>query len=250
VEVDTSSEGLRVVGLGFADGQKVIGNESGVDHQYIFCPGETVGTLKKLGFTEPAYTAFAGTSLFLTIPLTQEEIELYKNFSHCMEVRQEGVVLAWQARFKENTIQIGVAGTKAFYGEQLPSNNEAFAKNRQLLQLNMINNVLPQFVSLACGRSTLGQTLTSEDLFALEKKGIAKRWVGRRAVAYDGFPTLGALFHGEHKVVNARCTTHLGSGGVAFGPGAVTLSRGAQGLTDDAVVQKILNYADSRRSPK
>ncbi len=31
-----------------------------------------------------------------------------------MEVHQEGVILAWQARIKNNKVFIGVAGTKAF----------------------------------------------------------------------------------------------------------------------------------------
>lgn len=60
------------------------------------------------------------------------------NFSHRMEVHQEGVVLAWQARYIDEKIFIGVAGTKAFYGDQRPTKDQAFAKDRNLLQLNMI----------------------------------------------------------------------------------------------------------------
>ncbi len=164
-----------------------------------------------------------------------------------MEVHKEGIVLAWQARLKENSIFIGVAGTKAFYGNQQPNKQEEFAKNRNLVQLNMINQVLPEFISLAYGYPTRGKELTSEELLSLENKGLASRWVGRRAVAYDGFPTLGALYCHQHRVHNARCTTHLGSGGVSFGPGAVFISRCAEQEPADEFVQKILQYADSRR---
>lgn len=155
--------------------------------------------------------------------------------------------MAWQARFKENGIFIGVAGTKAFYGDKQPDTYEEFAKNRNLVQLNMINHVLPDFISLACGYNTKGKVLSAEELISLEDQGIARRWVGRRAVAYDGFPTIGSLYKDGRKVTNARCTTHLGSGGVSFGPGAVFISRSSEQSTNDALSQKILMYADSRR---
>ena len=61
-----------------------------------------------------------------------------------MEVHGEGIVLAWQARFKDNHLFIGVAGTKAFYGDKQPNKNEDFATNRNLIQLNMMNQVLPK----------------------------------------------------------------------------------------------------------
>ena len=250
VEFDPKSKGSRIIGLGFADGTKIIEKEKEIDHQYVFCPGESVGTLQRLGFNEPAYAAFAGPSLFLTIPLSEEEIEAYKTFSHCMEVHNEGIVLAWQARFKENKIFIGVAGTKAFYGDKQPKKNEDFASNRNLVQLNMINDVLPQFISAAYGHDTKGKRIGSEELSLLEENGIAKRWVGRRAVAYDGFPTLGSLYRDNRKIENARCTTHLGSGGVSFGPGAVYISRSSKQSADDAFTQKILKYSDSRRTAK
>ena len=92
-----------------------------------------------------------------------------------------------------------------------------------------------------------GKKLTQEDLQQLETKGIAKRNVGSRAVAYDGFPTLGSLYHNNCKIVNARCTTHLGSGGVSFGPGAVFMSRSSEKSSQDAFTEKVLKYADSRR---
>lgn len=249
VEFDPLSDDVRIIGLAFSNGTHFTENLSGIDSRYIFCPGEAVGTLNQLGFNEPSYAGFAGASLMITIPLSSEEIDQYKTFSHCMEVHNEGIVLAWQARFKENSIFIGVAGTKAFYGDKQPNKNEEFAKNRNLVQLNMINNVLPQFISLACGYSTKGKVITAEQLSFLEDKGIARRWVGRRAVAYDGFPTLGSLYCCDCKVSNARCTTHLGSGGVSFGPGAVFISRSSEHDSNDAFVQKILTYADSRRTP-
>lgn len=250
VEFDSNSQDLRIVGLKFSDGTCQMENNPEMASQYVFCPGESIGTLHHLGFHEPAYTGFAGPSLLMTIPLSSDQVDQldkYQNFSHCMEVHNEGIVLAWQARLKENSIFIGVAGTKAFYGDKPPHKDEDFAKNRNLVQLNMINNVLPEFVSMACGYSTHNKPMSSEELFALERKGTVQRWVGRRAVAYDGFPTLGALYCNHRKVGNARCTTHLGSGGVSFGPGAVFMSRSSEQNTDDAFVQKILTYADSRR---
>lgn len=247
VELDPHSTDPHIIGLKFSDGTYCVDKELAVDSQYVFCPGESIGTLHNLGFSEPAFAGFAGASLMINIPISEELADMYKNFSHCMEVHNEGIVLAWQARLKENSIFIGVAGTKAFYGERQPNKNEEFAKNRNLVQLNMINNVLPELISLACGYQTHGKTISAEELSSLEKKGIARRWVGRRAVAYDGFPTIGPLYYKNVKVSNARCTTHLGSGGVSFGPGAVHISRSSKQDTKDAFAQKILMYADSRR---
>lgn len=248
VEFDCNGADLRIIGLTFSNGTQQIENQPGIDSRYVFCPGESVGTLNQLGFHEPAYAAFAGSSLMITIPLSNNQIEMYKNFSHCMEVHKEGIVLAWQARFRENCIFIGVGGTKGFYGDRQPNKGEAFAKNRNLVQLNIINNVLPEFVSLAYGYDTDGKTLSAEELDSLEERGFARRWVGRRAVAYDGFPTIGQLYCNDREVTNARCTTHLGSGGVSFGPGAVFISRSSEQNSRDAFVQKILKYADSRRT--
>lgn len=248
VEFDDQSDELRIVGLKLSNGKQFHENDQDVETFFIFCPGEAVGTLNALGFNEPVYAGFAGASLMINIPIATEQLKKYKNFSHCMEVHNEGIVLAWQARTLENSIFIGVAGTKAFYGDRQPHKDEAFAKNRNLVQLNMVNNVLPEFISLALGYDTKGKELAAKDLSSLEAKGIAKRWVGRRAVAYDGFPTLGALYSSNHKVSNARCTTHLGSGGVSFGPGAVFISRNSEQNTNDAFINKVLTYGDSRRT--
>jgi len=220
---------------------------------YVFCPGGDVGTLSKLGFNEPAYAGFAGASLMLNISIPSELLEKYKKFNHCMEVHQEGVVLAWQARFRDNKIFIGVAGTKAFYSDQKPHKDQEFPKNRNLLQLNIINDVLPEFISLALGRDTKGQRLTVRDLTHLEKLGIAERWVGTRAVAYDGFPTLGAVYKEDRKVVNARATSHLGSGGVSFSPAAAVASQGAfknnQVEPQKQLIQELLELGSSNRRP-
>jgi len=228
---DYSSDKLLIEGLQYGDVFKR-NTHSYESSDYVFCPGEAVGTLKRLGFEEPAYAGFAGASLKLNIPIPVDQLEAYSNFNHCMEVHREGVVLAWQARFRDNHIFISVAGTKAFYADQKPHKDQAFAKDRNLLQLNMINDVLPQFISLALERDTTGQPLSAEDLQYLEEQGVAKRWVGTRAVAYDGFPTLGDVFYAgrtERPVENARCTTHLGSGGVSFAPAAVIFSRALGG---------------------
>jgi hypothetical protein len=215
---------------------------------YVFCPGEAVGTLKRLRFDEPAYAGFAGASLKLNIPITTDKIDKYKTFNHCMEVHREGVVLAWQARYRDGKIFIAVAGTKAFYADQKPHKDQDFAKNRNLLQFNMINDVLPEFISIALKRDTRGQQLTESDLETVERDGMAKRWVGTRAVAFDGFPTLGSVYLRDRLVENARTTTHLGSGGGSFAPGAVFFSRSAfNKLQTDTFTQKIMKYASSNR---
>ncbi len=245
VELDSSSS---IRGLKFGDDSVELDPHTYEDIRYVFCPGESIGTLSGLGFDEPAYAGFAGPSLVLNISLSPEQANRFKNFSHCMEVHKVGICLAWQARFKEGRLIIGVAGTKAFYGDQQPTIDQVFAKNRNLLHLNMVNEVLPEIISLACGYSTKGMQFTPEDLSQLENKGLLKRWVGRRAVAYDGFPTLGALYCQGRKVANGRCTTHLGSGGVSFAPAAVQMSRSFE-QTQDAFSNKILFYADSKRYP-
>lgn len=213
------------------------------ESEYVFCPGESVGTLRKLGFDEPAYAVFAGASLKLNIPVSAELLEKCKSFNHCMEVHQEGVVLAWQARVLDGKIFIGVAGTKAFYGDKPPRQDQAFAQNRTLLQLNIVNTVLPGFISVALGRNTEGQILTETDMKVLEQKGIAKRDVGSRAVAYDNVPMLGRIFKAGTAVENARVTTGLGSGGVSFAPAAVQASQSANTNQPDPV----LAYASSKR---
>ena len=219
------------------------------DSSYVFCPGESVGTLTHLGFNEPAYAGFAGASLKLNIPLSADALKKYAGFNHCMEVHQEGVVLAWQARAKNDRIFIGVSGTKAFYSDKKPHKDQVFAKNRNLLQLNMINDVLPEFISLALGRNTKGEKLTEVDLGMLEEMKIANRWVGTRAVAFDGFPTLGRLQNSTGKVSNARCTTHLGSAGVSFSPAAVMISRREleEKSQEDTLAQAILTYGSPGR---
>ena len=240
----------RVAGLKFFNNPTITPDQHEYrSKQFVFCPGEAVGTLARLGFAEPSYAGFAGAVLTLRIPVPAAFHKAYANFNHCMEVHQEGVVLAWQARFHEGYILIGVGGTKAFYGDQLPHVAQAFARNRNLLQLNIINNVLPEFISLALGRATQGAVLTERDLAAMETQGIATRWVGTRAVSAEGFPTLGRLFHQQRPVVNARTTTHLGSGGVSFAPAAVTVSRAAdeEKSTPDDFTSSVLSFSDSRR---
>ena len=240
----SSDAPLHVVGLKFSDSTTLRNKHA----HYVFCPGEAVGTLHTLGFDEPAYAGFAGPSLSLTIPLSAEQAEKYAHFSHCMEVHKVGIVLAWQAHCKNNRLFIGVGGTKAFYGDQQPTIDQAFAKNRHGVLLNIINDVLPEIVSIACGYNTQNTQLQHDDITQLEQMGILKRWVGRRAVAYDGFPTFGALYCKGLKVHNARCTTHLGSGGVSFAPAAVHMSRTCE-LIKDPFTKQILQYADSRRRP-
>jgi hypothetical protein len=248
VVIDDTNNQLHVTGLKFFGNPAITPDKNSYRRKdYVFCPGEAVGTLRSLGFNEPAYAGFAGAVLKLEIPVPSASIEQYAAFNHCMEVHQKGVVLAWQARFADNKIVIGVGGTKAFYGDQLPSVEHEFSRDRNLLQLNMINNVLPEFISWAFGRNTHGQSLTARDLAQLQHSGIATRWVGTRAVAYDGFPTLGLLFKDGRNIHNARTTTHLGSGGVSFAPAAVVASRAVTEGNINPVVDAVLDYSRSNR---
>jgi hypothetical protein len=247
---------LVVKDLKFADGTQSE-NNSGTT-TYVFCPGEAVGTLKNLGFQEPAYAGFAGASLCLNVPVSAEQLAKYEGFSHYMEVHGVGIVLAWQARIRDGKIFVGGAGTKSFYADKEPTIHEAFAKNRNLVQLRMFNDVLPWVVSIALNRDTTGQLLTEADLKFLEDNQIAKRWVGRRAVVYDGFPTLGRLYHKDELVANCRATTHAGSGGGSFALISSLVSKFAlhpeevRGELKEVNIspefaQEVLLYGDSRR---
>ena len=245
-----------IKGLMFADGTQTRQKTDDKNVIYAFSPGEAVGTLAGLGCSEPAYAGFAGASLSLTLPLSGQRLEEFQGFSHCMEVHRPGVVLAWQARIKDGNLFLGGAGTKSYYGDCEPKVSEAFATNRNLLQLNMFNDVLPQVVSLALGRDTAGQQLIEQDMEILTERKIANRWVGRRSVTFDGFPTLGYLYHKGKKVSNATCATHAGSGGGSFSLILALLSQSimdadakkeAEGLLGKAFVQEALGYGDSRR---
>lgn len=244
----TVINGLRFFGT--EQTEKVKQQKQNYDYSdYVFCPGEAVGTLSKLGFHEPVYSGFAGASLMLNIPISGEMLERYAQLNHCMEVHQEGISLAWQARFKQDTIFIGIAGGKAFYSDQKPHKDQDFAKDRNLFQLNTINEIFPDCISLALHRDTKGQKLEMSDLVQLECSEIAERWVGTRALAYDGFPTLGALYHEDHEVSNARTTTHLGSGGGSFSPASIFASRSAvnKQAEPDKLIQDVLSFSRSNR---
>lgn len=252
VEYDASSLQKTIDALHFSNGMVKHNKHHFENSHYMFAPGEKVGTLDKLGLSEPAYSGFAGASLRFNIPLPPEKRERYKNFNHCMEVHKVGVVLAWQARCIGNAISIGVAGTKAFYADKTPSVDEDFAKNRNLLQLNIVNDILPELIGEAIGRDTKGQTLNQDDLNQLEAENKVRRRVKVRGVAYDGFPTLGSGHDAQgNEISNATITTHLGSGGVSFGPAAVTFSRSVRNQQKDQepepFVKEVLNYASCLR---
>lgn len=255
------AERVMIKGLKFADGTETKEKASYDGVSYDFCPGEAVGTLRELGFSQPADAGFAGASLSLNIPVSEEKLKEFDGLNHYMEVHKVGVVLAWQARIRDGMIFLGGAGTKAFYGDVVPKINDDFARTNNLLQLRMFNDVLPQVVSIALRRDTTGQLLSEEDMETLEENAIAKRWVGRRAVAFDGFPTLGRLYYSGKLVSNAQTTTHLGSGGGSF---SLIMSL----ISDYAVnpeiymeqldrlnlshefVQEVLGFADSQRDAK
>lgn len=250
VELATSNGKTLIAGLNLGNGFFKRNDDACKESFYVFCPGEAVGTLHKLGLKEPAYAGFAGVSLLLNIPVPTDKKANFAHFSHCMEVHQEGVVLAWQARLIDDKIFIGVAGTKAFYGDQRPTKDQAFAKDRNLLQLNIVNDVVPELISLALERDTKGQTLSQSDMDILEQKEIAQRWAGTRSVVFDGFPTLGSAYTADgNEIDNAIVTTHLGSGGVSFGPAAVAVSCSTQSknITRSPLVNAVLNFARSNR---
>ncbi len=250
VILEEKNNKTSIKGLQFKDGSQV--KHATKNCVYAFCPGEAVGTLKKLGFKEPAYAAFAGASLRLTIPIPEDKKAKYANFRNCMEIHINGdKVLAFQAGYADGDASMVTAGTKSYYGDQRPTKDQAFAKDRNLHQLNAMNEVLPELVSLALGRDTKGQTLTQADMDTLElEKGIAKRWAGVRAAPYDGFATLGLTYTEQGaKVDNAIVTTHLGSGGVSFGPAAVTASWAAYdgNSNQDDTLTTVLSLAKSDR---
>ncbi|MFA6302005.1 MAG: hypothetical protein WC627_02590 [Legionella sp.] len=241
---DSSNQTERkITGMKFFNkGEVKSDNHAYAQSNYLFCPGENVGTLKSLGLAEPEYTRFAGASLTLVIDIPASMLESVKDYNHCMEVHQEGVVLAWQGRVIDGKLSIGVAGTKAFYADKEPQITEAFAKDRNLLQLNMINDVLPQFISLALGRDTKGQKLTAQDMQILVDAGIAKRWVGSRAVAFDGFPTIGKV------AANGQTITHAGSGGVSFAHALVKTLFKCVKTNEEKLAKDTLLYADPNRT--
>lgn len=85
----------------------------------------------------------------------------------------------------------------------------------------------------------------------LESKGVAQRWAGVRAVVFDGFPTLGTAHRADGTPLeNAIVTTHLGSGGVSFGPAAVAVSCSAnqQSSLRDPFLSTVLNFAQATRT--
>jgi hypothetical protein len=196
--------------------------------QYVFCPGSATGTLRKLGFHEPESVGIAGTSLKFKIPLASLPPSLQKKYAtlnNYMSVYQHWIHVAWQARCENDFVLIGLAGTKAFYGDVEPHTGDTFMKAENLLQLNIVNNIFPELIGSALNKVTTNTELVYNDLEVLENKQYIERWIGIRAVAYDGCPTLGVLFKEGKPISNARTTTHLGSGGVSFAPAAVQASR-------------------------
>jgi hypothetical protein len=247
--VEVGLYGNLIQYLKFASGKITSQKHRYLSSTYVFCPGEAVGTLKKLGFEEPASIGIAGASLRLDIPLTFDQQLEFSDFNNAITILCASIGLSCQARLKEGKLFIGVAGGQAFYGDQKPSKDQDFCKTINLLQLNVINDVWPQFVSLALGIDTRGCKMTREHLTELEEKDIAKRWVGTRAVAYDGFPTLGILYKDDTPIQNARTTTSLGSGGVSFSPICVQISQASlQKVTNDQFVDKVLGLTSSKRS--
>jgi hypothetical protein len=241
--------GNRINGIRFFGGEK-IKYQKPVYHEteHVFCPGESVGTLKSLGFFEPPCARFAGASLLLNIPVSEEQRPWLSQLSEYMSIINDGISSVWQARLIGDTFMIGIAGTKAYYGHEVPSVAHEFARNRNLVQLNMLNKILPRVISLAFERDTKGVLLTESDLQSLVDKQLVKQWVGSRGVAFDAFPTWGLLRNGQGLIGNARGTLLLGSGGVSFSHAAVLTSRGSD-LIDSELSAKALELGDARRTP-
>ncbi|MGQ3891274.1 FAD-dependent oxidoreductase [Legionella sp. CNM-4043-24] len=241
--------GNRIHGLQFF-GIPVVKTDKHAYHQtdFVFCPGESVGTLRRLGFMEPPYARFAGASLVLNFPVPPEKRAQYEHLNEYMSAVRDGVSSVWQTRLIGDRIFMGIAGTKAYYGVEEPSVEQEFARNRALIQLDMLNTILPELISLALGRDTKGVAMSETDLNILEEQQLATRWVGSRAVAYDGFPTIGPLYNEEGKIQNGRCTTHLGSGGSSFSHASILASRQSD-LIDPKLVADVLDFGDTRRGP-
>ncbi len=224
-------------------------------------------------FIEPAHAGFAGASLSLTIDIPAGREKEFADFNHYMEVKDVDTVLAWQGRTIEgNKIFLAGAGTKAFYGKVQPKVDQQYPREKNRHQLQMFNDVLPHIVSLGLGRDTTNEEMTFADLEKLEKARIARRWVGLRAVAFDGFPTLGDVYVEERqdpamrkdlkpkqlRVANANIRTHVGSGGGSFAwsislianyamdPESVKEELAALDISPE-IAEEILRYADSRR---
>ncbi len=256
VTYDPNVEQAHISGLVFQDDPAHVKQKHVYEQTaYVFCPGEAVGTLSALGFQEPPAARFSGVSLQLTIPLLsvahmQQYAALHQQYR---EIGFHGYGIAWQARCVDECLIIGVGGTKAFYGTHEPQLHQEFAQTNSVLLLNCINRLWPTVIELALGKLTGGKTLTALDLSALISDGVARVWVGSRAVSFDACPTLGTLYEAkgqQRPIDNARCTTHLSSGGVSFGPAAVMVSQGffkhsgSHQLQDD-----ILKQCRSDRAP-
>jgi hypothetical protein len=223
---------------------------------YVFTPGESVGTLSGLGFKEPASGGFAGASLRLRVPYEKMTAELKKKYASTLCYREvhkprpgPEVVLAYQLTSEGASIILKLAGTKAFYGDVKPEASQEFAQNRGHLLLQTMNELHPDLLTAASGENTAEKNLTKEDLARLIASGVLQLWVGRRAVAYDKSPTLGALYRADDgtKVSNAHCTTHLGSGGVSAAHFAVKVARHKTEEPADAFVAEALERTRSCR---
>jgi hypothetical protein len=220
--------------------------------EYVFCPGEEVFGLKKLGFTQPPSAGFAGVALSLEIPLSPEEIHKYSALDQNLDFYENGVGCAWQIRFKDEKVHFSLAGTKGFYGDQKPAIDEPFAQDRLLVLFNMMNHVFPDLIRIALKENAPLDEVTPEQLKKLTENNIANCWVGRRAVAADGFPSWGPLYWGNMEVLNGRCNTGLSSGGVAFAPVAALVSNWEKNASilpkllnlNEEAVQKLLAVVD------
>ncbi|MFN7364715.1 MAG: NAD(P)-binding protein [Alphaproteobacteria bacterium] len=248
---ENKGQNYVIKGLHFSNG-RTKERDALVTH-YRFNPGENVGLLTQLGFTEPAFAGFAGPSLCLRIKLSHEEQARDAGFNHYMEVHQKGVVLAWQGRVIGDILQLGVAGTKAFYGTHKPSINDAFAKDRHLLQANIINQTVPHIMRLAFKSDQfMEKELVWEDLMPLVDEGVLTLWIGTRAVVCHGGPVLGALYKDGLVVEGASVVNSLGSGGGSFAPGCVEIAdySVSTGRTQspNPFFEQILKMSDSRFS--
>lgn len=214
-----------------------------IQENFILCPGEKIGTVRRFGLFEPPHARFVGFSLKLSIP---EDLVFKAGFSldykSNMAIRTGAVSssVVQVGKFGEQ-FSLGIGGLKAFLGLDDPDLNADYAIKASLYQLNMLNKVYAPFISVCLGKNTQGTLLTSDDLNVLIKNKFLTRWTGSRACAFDGAPTVDYGYNGQGQVDNLLIATHLSSGGVTNCTGTAILI--------DALQQKKLGKSlDHRKS--
>ncbi|ARB92107.1 FAD-binding oxidoreductase [Legionella longbeachae] len=227
----------EVVGLGYsveknhvsqfhiADKKATIKKRNYNSNDFILCPGESVGTLRRFGLFEPPHARFAGFSLKLILP---ERLVLKAGFKmdyKCNLAIRTGVAsssVVQVGKFGES-FTLGIGGMKAFLGLDEPDLNADYAIKASVYQLNVLNQIYAPLISVCLDRDTRCITLGQQELDQLIRDRFLTRWTGARACAYDGVPT---ICYGQNEygsIKNLIVATHLSSGGVTNAPGSAYL---------------------------